>query len=297
MTPEAFVTSWGKKGLIRFSAECVGRLRIAGNAKRFLIRAGLPKSAAPFLTFDNPGMPPFLTVPEVYTGAAVPPRYKVIGEDGGGGPICIDEDGKGTVVVLDCENGFRRTFVNSSIPRFAESLLAYRSFIAEVQRKGGDEAWLEERIPLECVASLRQALSRIDPSVLRKGFWRSRVSRHTDAARAALRTRPESPQELGDLLSRGSPKDRRHAADQHLRVRRDAALALAQIGPGAKAACPRLVRLLGDKVPAVVGHALEALGKIGKVPVGARKPLQLLSRHYLPWIKNPAKRLLKRLKR
>jgi hypothetical protein len=84
-------------------------------------------------------------------------HYLMIGSDGAGNPLCIDQR-DGTVVLLDHELLFdvkrrdRRTmFVNSGIPEFAQSLLAY-------QRSTPD--------------SFSRTLSKIDPRAAEKGtFW------------------------------------------------------------------------------------------------------------------------------
>jgi hypothetical protein len=52
-------------------------------------------------------------------------RYRVIGFDGAGNPICI-ERGTGAVVLVDHEDWYRpRQFINSSVRQLAECLLAY----------------------------------------------------------------------------------------------------------------------------------------------------------------------------
>ena len=49
----------------------------------------------------------------------------MIGSDGAGNPICVEE-GFGVVVLLDHEDRFRsRQFVNSSVGQLADCLLAY----------------------------------------------------------------------------------------------------------------------------------------------------------------------------
>src|SRR4029453_11444239 len=78
--------------------------------------------------------------------------YRVLGTDGAGNPICIEED-SGAIWLLDHEDRFRtRQFVNSGIPQLAECLLA---------RMGEKDA---ERF--------RDAVFANDPLALTEGsFW------------------------------------------------------------------------------------------------------------------------------
>jgi hypothetical protein len=91
----------------------------------------LPREAAPCVTFHEAARP--LPVWEVYAtpshwSAADRTRlspYRVIGQDGAGNPLCVEE-GTGAVWLLDHEDNFRsRQFVNSGVGQLAECLLAY----------------------------------------------------------------------------------------------------------------------------------------------------------------------------
>ena len=91
----------------------------------------LPDSAAPCLDFSEAAIPK--PIHEVFGAphdwsAGDRERlqpYLVIGSDGAGNPICI-EQGSGHVLLLDHEDSFRTlTFVNSSIHQLAECLFAY----------------------------------------------------------------------------------------------------------------------------------------------------------------------------
>lgn len=91
----------------------------------------LPDSAAPYLTFDRAAKPS-----PVWAVFGIPSRwppadrerlapYRVIGADGAGNPVCVEE-GTGAVVLLDHEDRFHtRQFINSSVRQLAECLLAY----------------------------------------------------------------------------------------------------------------------------------------------------------------------------
>ena len=91
----------------------------------------LPDSAAPCVTFDKASRPaPIWEVfgsPADWSSADRErlAQYRMIGSDGAGNPICVEQT-TGSVIVLNHEDGFRsRQFVNSSVPQLAECLLAY----------------------------------------------------------------------------------------------------------------------------------------------------------------------------
>jgi len=118
----------------------------------------LPAVAAPCLTFDRADRPrpiwEVFGIPSQWSQAErehLAP-YRVIGSDGAGNPICV-EQGTGAVVLLDHEDRFRtRHFVNSSVRQLAECLLAY----------------MGEEQPERLLA----ALQAIDPTaVAERSFW------------------------------------------------------------------------------------------------------------------------------
>lgn len=93
--------------------------------------AVLPIESAPFMRFDRAHRPaPLWTlwgIPDDWPPADRErvSAYRMIGSDGAGNPICLEQMG-GSVVLLDHEDRFRsRQFVNSSVSQLAECLLAY----------------------------------------------------------------------------------------------------------------------------------------------------------------------------
>jgi SUKH-4 immunity protein len=118
----------------------------------------LPRDAAPCLIFDRAARPSPLW--EVYaspsdwsaTDRARLAPYRVIGSDGAGNPICVEQS-SGAVWLLDHEDWFRtRQFVNSGVRQLAECLLSY----------------MGEHDP----ERFRSAVGCIDPPALTEGsFW------------------------------------------------------------------------------------------------------------------------------
>jgi len=165
--PEGLAGPGDLLALVKADEQAVQDKILSSEAKHFLVAGGLPKSAAPFLSFEDvaKGLP---RIWQVY-GTATPQFWKdedrqrlqwfcIIGSDGAGNPICLDEQDKGRVVLLDHEDNFRTiTFMNSGVPELAECLLAFRDTPNQAQ--------------------LIQELQRIDPACTRAGcFWQIEAS-------------------------------------------------------------------------------------------------------------------------
>ena len=174
LSPKDFIARWGNDGarLIRFPELCVQRLTLSEGDKGFLLEAGLPEDAAPFLTFEGPKSGELPTVAEKWGLAKEFARYRMIGFDGSGNPIALDDAHHGEVVFLDHENRFARVLMNTSIRQLAASLLAYRKLIQETEMESGQDAFLDGKISLAAREELRQTLAANDPAAMQPGcFW------------------------------------------------------------------------------------------------------------------------------
>jgi hypothetical protein len=174
LTPKDFIVRWGKyeAALLRFAKETVQGLRLSEGDKAFLIQAGLPKDAAPFLTFEAPKSGELPTVAEQWKLTNEFERFRAIGFDGSGSPIALDDEANGEVVCLDHDNRFARVLVNKSVRQLAESLLAYRRMIKDSQAEFGEDAFLDGKTSPAVRRGLRQALTSIDPAAMKPGcFW------------------------------------------------------------------------------------------------------------------------------
>jgi hypothetical protein len=116
-------------------AHLVAGASLSGEARKFLTEAGLPESCAPCLTFDEVALG-LRRIWDVFAPGQWKPEEKdglehfgLIGSDGAGNPICLDER-RGQVVLVDHEVLFDRhardasiMFINSSIRQLCECLL------------------------------------------------------------------------------------------------------------------------------------------------------------------------------
>jgi hypothetical protein len=174
LTPQQWASRWGRKPdpLRKFPKKVADRLAIHEGDRAFLIEAGLPESAAPFLSFEVPKSRECPMVSDLYGMPGELERYRSIGLDGSGNPIAIDEHANGEIVCLDHEDGFRRALMNSTVRQLAESILAYRDMLHAAISANGEDAWLRNMVPPAAIKTLKRELKRIDAEAVKKGrFW------------------------------------------------------------------------------------------------------------------------------
>ena len=170
MSPEEFRMKWcaqADEELVGYSAKAVDALKIPAESKRFLKVAGLPDSAAPFLDFEydaKRGAIP--TIVEVWKLPPTYDCYRVIGWNGSGDPVCLDESKAGEVVYLNHDNEFQRVFVNTSVERLAGCLLVFREMVARAQLERGQDAYLNADVPENVLEWAKKEIARIDEKAL-----------------------------------------------------------------------------------------------------------------------------------
>jgi hypothetical protein len=173
-SPKDFIACWGKDDapLLRFPKRALARLLLSEEDKVFLTQAGLPEDAAPFLTFEVPASGALSSVAEQFHQSIEFRRYRIIGSDGSGNPIALDESNQGEVIYLDHEIGFARVLINKSIRLLGASLLAYRKLVTDSQAEFGEDAFLDGKTSAAARKELRQQLTRIDSAAMKAGcFW------------------------------------------------------------------------------------------------------------------------------
>lgn len=175
LSPKEFVARWGNGApLIQFPKAALERISLLDDDRVFLTQAGLPDSAAPFLSFNAPKSGELPTVSKQWNQSQALAAYRVIGSDGCGNPITLNEDGE--VVYLDHESKFAKVLVNKSIRQLAESLLAYRKLVKNTQEEFGEDAYLDGKISSAARDTLRHELAQIDPAAMKPGcFWHAQL--------------------------------------------------------------------------------------------------------------------------
>jgi hypothetical protein len=249
-----FVVAWGKNDpLVRFRKKALESLTLADEDKEFLAQAGLPGSAAPFLSFTAPKSGELPTVADQWKQSERFGRYRVIGCDGSGNPIALDEERDGEVVCLDHDDKFTRTFMNTTVRHLAASLLVYRDLIATA----GADALGDGMLPAKSRKQLHRQLKKIDPAAMKAGgFWPEETG--TPDASAG---RPAGV--LQDLSSADATV-RLKASKQLEGELRKAATKQRQEQFGNKDATTALVAVLDDPDPRVVHNGVVALAQIAR---------------------------------
>ncbi len=178
MRPQEFIEKWGADGDPRMvlSQERLQKTKLKTSTAEFLAVAGLPQSAAPFLSFGEPkeeSSPFGLKLPHVFDHLGEEfARFIVLGFDGSGNPIAIDTENVDQVVWLDHEEDFRHAYMNSSIGALANFLLGYRDFVQDLLNAKGEDAFLNGNYEDHELEKLRQKLAIVDSRALDAGnFW------------------------------------------------------------------------------------------------------------------------------
>jgi hypothetical protein len=105
-----------------FSAEAVEAVSLSQADKALLLDPGLPRDAAPFLTFGD-GLPPMREV-QPHLGPEFD-GFLCLGSNGCGDTIVVHE-ADGRVVYHNHDRHMEEVFINSSIFQLAESLCLYQ---------------------------------------------------------------------------------------------------------------------------------------------------------------------------
>jgi hypothetical protein len=168
ITPQQFKQRWEKvpdDRLVPFPASSLSDVRVASEARAFLVEAGLPAEAAPFLDFGPPKSGTLERASAVWHQPSAFGRYRIIGGNGSGDPVCLDEEAEGEVVYLNHDNRFMRVLMASSVFSLAECLVELRDLIVNA---GGDT----ERVTPDEYSQLLARFRTLDPPASGKGgFW------------------------------------------------------------------------------------------------------------------------------
>ena len=98
----------------------------------------------------------------------------MLGSNGSGDPVVAAHDG--TIAYLNHDDGFTPRYINKDVATFAESLLAYRSLIAEAQRINGPDAFLDGNVPPHLLGGFEAFLADCDPRAIGAGaMWREEL--------------------------------------------------------------------------------------------------------------------------
>ena len=155
--------------MLVFPESSLSDVHVPSEVVNFLVEAGLPAGAAPSLDFGPPKSGTLQRVSEVWHQPPTFERYRIIGGNGSGDPVCLDEKTHGEVVYLNHDNRFQRVIMASSVFTLAECLLELRDLIANA---GGDT----EQVTKEQYDGLLVRFRVIDPASSGEGgYWEQEI--------------------------------------------------------------------------------------------------------------------------
>ncbi|MDN5216018.1 SUKH-4 family immunity protein [Fulvivirgaceae bacterium BMA12] len=166
---------WNNKfgKIIVFDKERISRFNLNNQTNEFLISLGLPEEAAPFLTFvkDNDIQYEGILRLTDYFEFLEPEfeRYIVIGSNGSGDEIVIDNLDHCKIKLLDHEDYFSEQFMNSSIDKLANALIIYQEFIDDVLSLYGNDGFLDGKYSFEQIDQLKSKLIESDKGSISEG--------------------------------------------------------------------------------------------------------------------------------
>lgn len=180
MDPSEFATAWQadpEDDLTRFPREAIAAYHLPVQTIDFLSEAGLPSSAAPFLTFKMPKSGQLQTVAELWQLDDSFARWISIGSNGSGDPIAIDAmSAHGAVYYLNHDNDFAPRLIATSVQQLAQLLLSFRNLVTQTRVLGGSDAFLDDEIPPALRSSFLKDLASIDPAAAKDSMWLDELS-------------------------------------------------------------------------------------------------------------------------
>lgn len=159
--------------LIEYNKERIAKLEIPIESKEFLVEAGLPESAAPFLSFESIDGGALLSLKEKYNVDENAENI-FIGFTGEGDIITLENE-SGKVIIINHETS-EKVYLNNSVPQLAESLLEYSEFIKLIKETNGSRAYLNNECSKEQLESIKNKLILIDEKIIDDdSFWANEI--------------------------------------------------------------------------------------------------------------------------
>lgn len=182
MKPEEFKQIWTSKedNLNPINVDRLNGLGLSKTSIEFLKTAGLPESAAPFLSFMKDS-------DDIYEGINkltkvydfLEPefdKYVVIGSCNDGDPIVINTENNDQIEHLDHEDYFSSRPFNSNISALADSLVAYSNFVSLLIAEKGEDSYFDSNFTDKEFEKLKLDLKIADSKIMENnGFWAEQI--------------------------------------------------------------------------------------------------------------------------
>jgi hypothetical protein len=168
-----------------FEEEALEGLQLDAQTRSFLLRVGLPESAAPFMDFDAEREGEPLAELSDLTGREEDAGLRVLGMYGDGEEdqfICLDEQHGCRIVLSNPEKKGAPMLMNSGVPELLECLMAYRDLLGERTEAEEEEPHLPQRLRARAAKSFKAK----DPKAFQPGsFWYAEAGEAGAGKRAA----------------------------------------------------------------------------------------------------------------
>jgi hypothetical protein len=208
MTPLEFKKIWTSNGdtLSPFPSTRLHGLNLQPRTVEFLTQAGLPRDAAPYLSFVNDSEDKYEgTIRLTDQFDFLEDDFKkwiVIGSCSDGDPIAVKTESNDQIDCLDHDNYFEPGFFNSSIEALAECLVIYRDFIILIQRENGDDAYMDANFTDLQFEVLKNNLLKADKNVLAdNGFWKRQLDLDLEMRAFYKKERRKTPAHNNSYMS------------------------------------------------------------------------------------------------
>jgi hypothetical protein len=172
-----------------FEEETLEGLQFDSQTRSFLLRVGLPESAAPFMDFDAEREGEPLAELSDLTGREEDAGLRVLGMYGEGEEdqfICLDERSGCRIVLRNPEKKGKPMLVNSGVPELLECLMVYRDLLGERTEAEEDEPHLPQRLR----ARAAKLFKAKDSKAFQPGAFWSLQTEGPDAGKRASRKKP-----------------------------------------------------------------------------------------------------------
>ncbi len=156
-----------------FDEATLESLKLNDRTRSFLLRVGLPSSAAPFMDFDAEREGGPLEDLADRTGRQEDRGLRILGMYGDGEGqddqvICLDERQGGRIVLRDPEKNSPPVLMNSGVHELLECLMVYRDLLQTRTEREVEELLLPRRLR----AKAAQGFKAKDPQAFQPGtFW------------------------------------------------------------------------------------------------------------------------------
>ncbi|WP_018343462.1 SUKH-4 family immunity protein [Cytophaga aurantiaca] len=172
MIIQDYIDYWDEQNieLEKIKPESVHTIPLPVDILEFLSMVGLPKEAAPYLTFNITTFPAFTSPDDLYDLEDRPDLsdWFIIGETGESNPICIDPMNGYRICYVETENDFKAVFMNSSLDKLAICIYLYEKFIENYSTEESENLVFADAD----WEYLKKQFIEIDPEALAEGsFW------------------------------------------------------------------------------------------------------------------------------